>query len=319
MLEVYGQVNLVPNFSFEEYSDCPMNDGQSYFANGWSKYSIESSTPDYYNSCSESSAFGVPKSFICNQNDNRGCNAYIGLGTIASSSFDREYIGIELSSTLIVGQKYFLSFYTAMGEYKINGIQYGMPSNNLGLLLSTVSFSETNPISTNNFAHLYSESIITDSVNWIRISGSLIADSSYKYVVLGNFFNDFNTDTTHYNCPNCMNQASYYLMDDICISTDSLLCNGGIELLSCNLSVEKNNLENQFDIFPNPVSDFLHINSQNKIENIEIYDFFGHLIYSQQNFPNEEYVLNIEKINSGIYFFKIRTEFAETIKKIVIN
>jgi hypothetical protein len=240
---VYGQVNLVPNFSFEEYTDCPLLDGQSYFASGWSKFSTQGSTPDYYNKCSETTEFGIPQSFICYQEDNRGCNAYIGLGTIVSSSFDREYVGTEINEPLVVGQKYFLSFYTVMGEYVINGNQYGMPSNNIGMLLSTISFSESNPTPTNNFSHLRSESIITDSVNWMRVSGSIVADSSYQYVVLGNFYNDLYTDTIHYNCLDCMNQASYYLIDDICISTDSLLCNGGIELLSCNLSVDKKKLK----------------------------------------------------------------------------
>jgi hypothetical protein len=79
---ISSQVNLVPNFSFEEYTECPLLDGQSYFASGWSKFSYQNSTPDYYNTCSETNEFGIPQSFICYQEDNRGCNAYIGLSTM---------------------------------------------------------------------------------------------------------------------------------------------------------------------------------------------------------------------------------------------
>ncbi len=123
---------------------------------------------------------------------------------------------------------------------------------------------------------------------------------------------------------------SYYEYDYHPTSNFNTLTLKVVDFVSTGVKIDKIELEvidslnsfenivtNPYLIYPNPAIDFLHINSQNKIENIEIYDFFGHLIFSQQNFPNEEYVLNIEKINSGIYFVKIRTEFAETIKKMV--
>src|SRR3989337_4111166 len=63
----FSQTNLVPNFSFEQYSTCPTGQDQIQYATGWSKYSISTSTPDYYNACAPSSGFGVPKSLACYQ------------------------------------------------------------------------------------------------------------------------------------------------------------------------------------------------------------------------------------------------------------
>ena len=169
----------------------------------------------------------------------RNCSAYAALIVWGASGNDREHIGIQLTQPLVIGQKYFLSFYTVMTESYYSGTYFGMPSNNIGLRLSTVEYNPSSPAPIDNFAHLNSSTVITDSVNWIRISGSVIADSAYKYVILGNFFDDTNTDTMQYSCGTCLNVQSYYLFDDVCVSTDSLLCNGGIDVISCTVSVQE--------------------------------------------------------------------------------
>lgn len=230
--------NLVPNFSFEEYSTCPDAQDQIERATGWSKYSEAITTPDYYNACAPSTSFGVPKSIAGFQPDHRSCNAYAGL-VIWDGNGYREHIGIQLSQPLIIGQRYFISFYTVFSEGFIDGNYFSMPSNNIGLRLSTVAYNSSSPAPIDNFAHLNYSTILNDSINWTRVSGSLIADASYNYLVLGNFFNNSNTDTMHYNCGSCINSASYYYIDDICLSIDSALCNGGIDVMPCVVSVNE--------------------------------------------------------------------------------
>jgi hypothetical protein len=53
--------NLVPNFSFENYSICPNNYGQMTNSSNW--LSVISS-PDYYNSCTTNSNVSVPNFFL---------------------------------------------------------------------------------------------------------------------------------------------------------------------------------------------------------------------------------------------------------------
>ncbi len=320
LLEVHGQVNLVPNPSFEEYSQCPEFEDQIQFANGWSKFSVGMSTPDYYNSCGLSAGYGVPKSLGDYQDDNRNCGAYAGLITFATSLTNyREQIGIQLNQQLIIGQIYYISFYTVLGQSNIGGNHNGMPSNNIGIRLSTVSYGANNPAPINNLSHLNSDSIVIDSVNWTRINGSFIADSAYNYLAIGNFFNDVSTDTNNFDCASCLNRYSYYFVDDICISKDSLLCNGGIELLPCSLSVHESNFENQISIFPNPVNDILQVESEKPIEKVDFYNYFGQLIFTKENFPNDDYKLNLEQIDAGIYFVKIHTQSSEVVQKIAVN
>lgn len=293
--------NLVPNPSFEEYSSCPSNDGQSYFADWWSKYSNTFSTPDYYNVCSQSNEFGIPKSLFSYQNERKNCNAYIGLVTWGASGNDREYIGIELNEQLVIGQKYFLSFYLVQSEYFLTNTYYGMPSNGMGIRLSTVPFSENNPCPIDNFSHLYTENIILDSVNWTKISSSFISDSNYRFLIIGNFFDDNNTSTIPYQCGNCLNSGSYYLVDDICISTDSLVCNPANET-SCEAGI--NMVEsNKFKIYPNPSNGkFVIENVTPDPYDILVYDTYGHIIFENKIYAYFD--LDLTNFSKGLYLIK---------------
>lgn len=299
--------NLVPNFSFELYDTCPNTYNQIQYSTGWSKYSIASSTPDYYNACaSYSSGVSVPKGGFGNQIPQRGCNAYAGIITWGAAGNDREHIGIQLSSPLIIGQKYFLSFYTVMTESYAGGNYFGMPSNNIGLRLSTLPYSSSNPAPIDNFAHLNSSTVISDSVNWTRISGSIVADSAYEYVILGNFFDDGNTTTVPYICGSCLNVQSYYLYDDICVSTDSILANGGIDVLSCSVSVTEISSENAVNIFPNPANDFVKVSFKNNYNReFLLINMFGEILYSEKISDKNSATFNLSSYPSGVYILKI--------------
>src|SRR5437868_3489465 len=56
-----AQTNIVPNGSFEQYSNCPDQEGQIFRANGW--FMPTGGTSDYYNSCNTlpySNNYSVP-------------------------------------------------------------------------------------------------------------------------------------------------------------------------------------------------------------------------------------------------------------------
>jgi len=316
----FAQVNLVPNFSFEQYSTCPSSQDQIQYAVGWSKYSQLMTTPDYYHACADySSGYSVPLNGYCNQPSHRGCNAYAGLVIYFQNGY-RENIGIQLSTALSVGQKYFISFYTVMGEFVNSGHQFGMPSNNIGMRLSTIQYNSSNPVPIDNFAHLNSSAIISDSVNWIRISGSIIADSAYNYLILGNFFDNSNTDTLHYTCGTCLNFASYYLIDDICVSTDSLLANGGIDILPCITSVNEIFSDDEIRIFQNPVSDMVTISFQSNVsDEIILTDVYGKILYVEGINNESSIIINLSNYSSGVYVLKIvnQKEKKSATKKII--
>lgn len=213
--------NLVPNPSFEDYTQCPNNIAQFNRVENWSVYR---NNPDYFNSCDSTDHASVPYNELGYQSPISG-QAYAGfiafsLSGNQTTSF-REYIGAQLNIPLSTGTQYYVSFKvspTISNSPTIGSNKY--VNNNLGVLFRMTS---TTQLSIPNFAHVYSNSIISDTTAWVTISGSFIADSAYKYIVIGNFFDDSQTSFLLLNSSGSY-PLSYYYIDDVCVSTDSLGC-----------------------------------------------------------------------------------------------
>lgn len=75
----------------------------------------------------------------------------------------------------------------------------------------------------------------------------------------------------------------------------------------CNLlnNTAFTNSKNSFIIFPNPVQDYIKIQSDLKEFEIEIYNYLGQKIYSTSNTGSK---INIEFLSSGFYLLQIKKE-----------
>jgi hypothetical protein len=230
----FGQ-NIVPNASFEDTLSCPSGQNQVYKAIEWSSFG---NTPDYFNACSQIANIpNTPAGFQNAASGNAFCGVYTYYTGPTGAPNYREYIGSQLTNALVIGQKYFVSF-------KINKPNVmECATNNFGALFSTVPFSYTNPTPFYKIPQIISNQIITDTLQWTTITDSFIADSLYKYIILGSFYSDLNTSTIIYNGhTDCI---AYYYIDDICVSSDSLTCNS-------NTSIKEYYIKNTFNIYPNP-------------------------------------------------------------------
>jgi len=204
--------NLVPNPSFEDYTSCPNGSGQVNKATGWDSYN---SSPEYFHYCS--TVVSVPDNwgfgYQCSATGNAHC------GFIAYNPWspnNRELIGRQLSNALIPGEIYYVNMKVSLGEWS------NCATNKLGILFSTIPYDGPSSPPINNSSHIYASAIITDTINWLTITGSFIADSAYEYIIIGNFFDDANTDTSINDNSNLC--KSYYFVDDVCVSMDSLTC-----------------------------------------------------------------------------------------------
>jgi hypothetical protein len=288
-LSVLGQVNLVPNPSFESYTACP-NSSNIEFASGW--FSSAGSV-DYFNSCATNSNVGVPSNYVGFQLPKDG-NAYAGIVTYYLSS-QREYIGVQLTQSLSIGVKYFVSAYVSKKDISDGNVGYSCSSNNFGFKFSKSAFTYTNPYFPNNSDHFHSPVIINDSINWQRINGTFISDSSYKYLMIGNFHDNANTNS---NCTNSLSLA-YYYVDQICVSTDSLLC----ELTT---TLKESNLNFNLKVFVNTFSKELVVESINIKLPFEmiVYNFNGQELIKQK-ITSEYDKINISNLNSGLLIVKV--------------
>lgn len=300
--------NLVPNPSFEDYNTCPTGNVNITDCNNWMNFG---NSPEYFNACaSVDLGMNVPNTFVGFQYANSG-NGMVGIVTWLNPSNDsaninyREYVGVQLTNPMAMGQKYYFSFFTNYSGYPKLSIARKIAANKIGLRFSTEAYSMSNKPPLNNFAPLSTDSLLNDTVAWIKLSGSFIADSAYNYIAIGNFFDDNNTDTSSFNGLSFGSMGSYYFVDDICVSTDSLYNEVWTGLTTQTTSSKQ---KQGIFIYPNPSSDVVYINTQEAIENIELINSIGQVIYTQQANNNFHIQLNISELPKGIYMARVKTK-----------
>ena len=305
----FGQ-NLVPNPGFEEYNSCPNSLNQIDRSENWKNFGA---SPDYYNECSDPGNMSVPFNFYGYQNAANG-NAYAGIVTWAKDDSPqtyqdiREFIGVELTTPLIINQKYYVSFKT---NFTLNEFETGYATNKIGVRFSMNEFDPVNQnyVPINNSAHIYSDEIISDTLGWTSIKGSFIADSAYNFLTVGNFFQNNAIDSIVFD-ENLF--GSYYYIDDVCVSLDSNLCHGQLG----NSMIDD---QPKVQVYPIPATDIINISIQNNsIITIEILSLTGKIVYFEET-TQQNNSIDLSSLEKGIYILNIRQESGLISKKIILD
>jgi hypothetical protein len=301
--QINAQINLVPNPSFEDTSGLG-----GYYPKQW-QYINE--TPDYFsnlnsNNWSPNNPFGF-------QYPNNG-NAYCGILSFESQLANyREIIGVQLIDSLKIGKKYFVSFKTSLSNC------FNCATNKLGMLFSVNSTTFNSSTIWQNNAKIFSVNKVADTLNWVSIEGSFLADSNYQFIYLGHFFTNNNIDTfkLHNGICNSTGQIydceSYYYLDDICVSSDSATCNIPTKPMFVHNELGTEN----FVVFPSPVNSILNVNGiscgsyiiQNIVGEIES---FG--VIEKNNFQ-----IDVSNYRNGIHFLVIKKNNSKFYNKILIQ
>jgi hypothetical protein len=283
--------NLVPNPGFDINTGCPDQINQVDKADGWSTWAI---TPDYYHACSNitSPMFGTPSNNRGFQVPHSG-DAYIGLFTHSSSSPNmREYVGRELSQPLVAGQTYYVSLWVNHADIDLGSHS----SNGIGVRFSTVGYSLFDQDTALNNAHVFSTAVITDTAAWVQVQGTFIADSAYTHIGIGNYFDSANT-TVIQGAPTA--GYAYYLVDDVCVSTDSLDC-----IVATGIFNEPE--MDKLIAFPNPTNGkFLIKGILSDDARIEIFNRLGKIIMDERVNPSNPKEFNLTGFATGIYIIKV--------------
>lgn len=197
--------NLVNNPSFETISSCGP---QATLAVNWQN-PTQAGTPDLFNTCLPNR---VPSNGYYYQWPKTG-NSFVGIWCTDPAFTVREYIHSQLTSTLVANNFYYVKFYIAL----YNSSKYAC--NNLGLYFSNSAIYQSGA---SNFLLNYTPQIkkfnnpvITDTLNWVEISGIYQANGTEDYITIGNFNNDATTDTLAFNPNNVY--GAYYFIDDVSI------------------------------------------------------------------------------------------------------
>ncbi len=304
-LNFQAQTNLILNPNFEQCSQCPDAVGQINRCINWHNAGDSTnqtlSSPDYFNTCSPNAGYRPPYGGYGYQETHSG-NAYALVNTwLPLHPLVREFIQGTLSQALSIGQTYYVSFYANLPFGFSNSI-VSVATNHLGALFTTFPFVNQHYATIINFAHIYTDSLVTDTLNWTLISGSFIADSAYNYITIGNFFDALHTDTLHLG--SSPNDVSAYYIDDVCVSTDSLFATNW--WLTTGMQNEQI-YSHQISIYPNPSSGEINISSYNPMQEIKIYDPLGELVFSSEIKGDLQSKLSLQFLNAGLYYVRVKT------------
>ena len=209
---MYKLLVLVPNYSFENYTTCPTGSSQIGYATPWGD--TFNNNIEYYNSCASPCFWSVPCQSSGSFQYAKTGDAFVGFWFLNGYGGNyREYLQVELLDTLENGKCYRIKYYINLH----NSIKYAI--NNFGLYLSnTYHTSNFNGEVLNMFVPQimnFKNEIINDTLNWVEISGIYTANGGEKYIIIGNFSNDANTDTL--DTGNGTYPGAYYYIDDVSV------------------------------------------------------------------------------------------------------
>ena len=179
----YSQ-NLVENHSFELYKKCPKTLTQKKLKLKNKVINVKG-LPNYFNSCSDNlSGTKNPYGYQIPQDG----DGFVGI--ISTSDYRntgecqvREYVQMKLSKPLIAGYKYDVKFYANLANNS------GYATDQLGVVFTDedrYKHGINKFIGKPDINNPYQE-FLSDTVNWIPITGIYSAKGGEEYIIIGNF------------------------------------------------------------------------------------------------------------------------------------
>lgn len=301
-LQLRAQGNLVPNHSFEDTVSCPPGAGASPldFCANW--FNPTMASPDYFNTCNG----GVPFNDWGYQNAQDGF-AYAGFCTYGGgNNYEgipeyREYLEIELNEPLEPGLKYYWCMYVNL----IDNVEYY--SNNIGIAFhsdSLTNFGTQFQINAQIFDNW--SGLIEDTNKWSKIGGSFVAEGGEKFLIIGNFMNDSQTEFHKWQTNILGGPYAYYCIDNVYIGT-------GI----CEIPVIDVELPNIFTPNNDGINDYIDF-SLFKSGSVTIISRWGNTVLQmdiQSNFLWYGKDYKNEDLTEGVYYYVINYTENNTLKQ----
>lgn len=212
-------LSLIKNPSFENYISCPPTLDNLDKCQNWFDPQIYTS-PDYYNSCSSIASFvNVPNSSFGYQAAKTG-SAYAGFAAfIKEAANSREYVGCKTLFQLKQNKNYCITFYVSLAEISRFAIR------NLGFHFTKDSIRNSFPpptsfeITLNPSYEVTTGSVLTDTIGWMKVQGTYLANGTENFLTLGNFRDTTNTYKQLQKpiLGGSNNNAAYYYIDDVSV------------------------------------------------------------------------------------------------------
>ncbi|MCD6067333.1 MAG: OmpA/MotB [Bacteroidetes bacterium] len=239
----------------------------------------------------------------------------------------REYLQTQLLIPLEAGKKYYAGCHVSLGEsYKRFSV------NSFGLLFTDSvpaydssyffgSWMQWGPI--RQEAQVMNDTTINlmDTLGWILVADTFIAQGGEKWLTIGNFRNDAHSVfvPTNYNSVSS-DSASYYFVDDVflyCIDTSCAT----VPVIGIK---ETQTYRHNFGLYPNPAIHEITVEidafNDQKSALLRIYDLAGRLRKSDELLLHSgKGITSIADLPNGAYFVEvIMNGFVRSVQKLII-
>ncbi len=225
--------NIVINGDFENHSSLPVMFSEWYKCNNWTNAnncptpSSPCPTPDYFHTLGGGDV-RLPNSLFATVTPFSG-DAIMGFATSVDFVPEyREYISAQLSTPMLVGKQYQVSFALTNGN---SSHLCGNSSDHLGIQFSVSPLLQLGSGNIGGIPQIEIPGQVW-STNWTAYSFNFTADSTYNHLLIGNCYNDAST-TTKVEI-STSSKCAYYFIDkieivpliEIQITGDSAICLG---------------------------------------------------------------------------------------------
>jgi gliding motility-associated-like protein len=217
--------NLVKNPSFENLKSCPFaNYNFNWYVNDW--WGLDTSSAAIFNTCGAAQISGVPSSSYGYQYPRTG-NSHASIilmeaGPSNSAHNGRSYIQGTFTQPLVKDSIYCVNYWVCLG-FNVPGMQIKSVKNvdayindtllnwNNGMFYNLIGFTP----------QITSPHFLTDTLNWMPVSGFYKAHGGEMHITIGNFKNYNNTPLQILEEGNGNGGISYFI-DDVSVSPFTL-------------------------------------------------------------------------------------------------
>jgi len=215
--------NLVPNPSFEQYNTCPINSNPISDADSW--FAANNTPSLYFNACGNpGGGGGVPSNSFGFQYARNGVaqTAIESYNPGTSPSNARSYIEAPLNKTLQAGKTYCVQFFVNLANDKgdPNGTPYAL--SDMGAFFSDTAIITINSADTSFYPLSFLPQInnpvtnyLTDTLNWMPVSGSFTANGGEKFITF--IYNNSQLHIKITGNPTENEDGAFYYIDDVSV------------------------------------------------------------------------------------------------------
>jgi hypothetical protein len=148
--------------------------------------------------------------------------------------------------------------------------------------------------------------MLSDSVNWVAVSGTFIANGGEQYLTLGNFRDESHTMKQYLGGSGSLNLEAYYYIDDVYVGTTPAT------------SIQEEKKEQDIKLYPNPNNGEMTLDCNlQDTENgsLVIYSLTGKIIkLVQLSSGTKSLRINAQELQAGMYLYEVHINGKESKK-----